>query len=210
MAAPVILPAQVKSPVALVTVQPIAPEPPPSRMSPVDVPPIAIVPVVPASRVKPVAAAWTAIAVLETLRLLTAVAVRVPPDTLPPLKVPPLSVPPEIVAVLIAPDVVIVPMLTKLPLLSMRSVLLVWMVPATALILPVVAAIPPVTCRARPPAVGAWPIPSLVLVVSATSKLDVPVLFWIWKAVVESALSWKVVLGDVILKALALSILPSL
>ena len=31
------------------------------------------------------------------------------------------------------------------------------------------------------------PIPILVLVVSATKRLEVPAVFWIWKAVVEFA-----------------------
>ena len=36
------------------------------------------------------------------------------------------------------------------------------------------------------------PMPSLVSVVSATRRLDVPAEFWIWKAVVESTAFWKV------------------
>ena len=84
--------AQAKAPVALVTVQPVLPEPPPRRMSPVLVAPILMVLVPLASTVR---APVPEIAVPDTLSELTAEAVSVPPDTLPPLRVPP-----EMVAVL--------------------------------------------------------------------------------------------------------------
>ena len=48
------LPVQVKSPLLLVTVQPVAPEPPAKRTSPVEVPAMETVPLPLASRVKEV------------------------------------------------------------------------------------------------------------------------------------------------------------
>ena len=87
------VPVQAKLPLAFVTVQPVLPEPPPRRMSPVDIPPIDTVFVVFASIVS---APVPDIAVPDTFKLLTAVALNVPPDT-----VPPLNVPAEIVAPLI-------------------------------------------------------------------------------------------------------------
>ena len=153
MVAPFSVPVQAKLPLLLVTVQPVLPEPPPRRISPVEVAPMEMVPVVPASMVRPVAAACTAMAVLDTFSPLTAVAVSVPPETLPPLKVPPDSVPPlmvaplmveatanvpvklaldEIVWPLIRPEVM-VPMLTRLPLASMR-----WVPAPAPVLMPVV------------------------------------------------------------------------
>ena len=55
-------PAQIRSPVELVSVQPVEALPPPKRMFPVEVPPTLTVPVVPALIVKSVAAVETAIA----------------------------------------------------------------------------------------------------------------------------------------------------
>jgi hypothetical protein len=68
------------------------------------------------------------------------------------------------------------------------QVVLAPFVPLTAK--PVVAFTRPLTWRVAPLDDGAKPIPILPLVVSATNKLDVPALFWIWKAVVESAAFW--------------------
>ena len=96
-------PEQAKAPVLLVTVQPVLPEPPPRRMSPVLVAPRLIVLAPLASTVR---APVPLMAVPDTLRLLTALAVRVPPLTLPPLRVPPLMV-----AVLIVLPVVTAPAL---------------------------------------------------------------------------------------------------
>src|ERR1019366_5276557 len=93
--APLIVPAQAKLPLALVTVQPVEPEPPPSRMSPVLPEPMDTVLDPLASIVR---APVLLMAVPDTLRLSTALAVRVPPLTVPPLRVPP-----EIVAELIVP-----------------------------------------------------------------------------------------------------------
>jgi hypothetical protein len=87
------LPEQVKSPVALVTVQPVEPEPPARRTSPVLIPPMDTVLAPLASMVS---APVPDIAVPETLSEFTAVALRVPPETLPPD-----NVPPEIVALFI-------------------------------------------------------------------------------------------------------------
>lgn len=103
--APFKVPAHAKLPLAFVMVQPVLPLPPPSSMSPVDIPPIEIVLEPLASRVS---APVPLIAVPETFKPFTAVALKVPPvivppDTLPPLKVPPLRVPPEIVAPLMVP-----------------------------------------------------------------------------------------------------------
>ena len=98
--APFMVPVQAKLPEALVTVQPVEPDPPPRRMSPVDVPPINTWPLVEPSRlmfwaVLPAAmvkAPVPLIAVPLTLRLFTAAAVRVPPEIVPPLMVAPLIV----------------------------------------------------------------------------------------------------------------------
>ena len=52
MAVEVIAPEQVRSPLELVTVQPLTPEPPASKISPVEMPPILTWPAPLASRVK--------------------------------------------------------------------------------------------------------------------------------------------------------------
>lgn len=122
--APLMVAVHARLPLALVTVQPVEPLPPPSRMSPVDVPPIDTVPLPLASTVRlplPVE-----IALAPTFRELTAVALKVPPvivppDTLPPENVPPDSVPPLIVAPLIVPVTVNVPPIEAL-LVTLRPV----------------------------------------------------------------------------------------
>ena len=96
--APLMVEVHKKAPVALVTVQPVEPEPPPSRMSPVLMPPIETV-LAPLPSI--VRAPVPEIAVPETLRELTAVALRVPPDSVPPLMVAPLIV--ELVAIVVIP-----------------------------------------------------------------------------------------------------------
>lgn len=93
--APLTVPVHAKLPVAFVTVQPVLPEPPPIRISPVLMPPI---PILLPPLASTVSAPVPLIAVPDTLSEFTADAVNVPPETVPPLKVPPLSVPPEMVA----------------------------------------------------------------------------------------------------------------
>lgn len=82
--APFKVPSQLKLPLPLLTVQPVAPRPPANKIFPVDVAPSEMVPVVPASTVKLVAAAATATAPAETFKPLTAVADNVPPVTVAP------------------------------------------------------------------------------------------------------------------------------
>src|SRR4051812_16702277 len=63
------------------------------------------------------------------------------------------------------------------------------LVPPTAK--PVLAFTLPDTCKVAPLDEGARPIPTLLLVVSATNRFEVPALFWIWKAVTESVAFWN-------------------
>jgi hypothetical protein len=169
MVLPVIPAVQAKAPVLLVTVQPVEPEPPPRRMSPVDMPPMPTVPPPVPSIVRP---AVPEMAVPETLRELTALVVRVPPLTLPPL-----SVPPEMVALLIVDRAVTAPLTSTLNLLtplfcrSMRLPLgvvvallaIIRACPATGSLVPLCemlkAELVPEFCRFRTPAA-----PVLVLV----------------------------------------------
>ena len=67
------------------------------------------------------------------------------------------------------------------------------LLPVAARTKPVVAEALPVTCRVAPVDDGAVAMPNLVLVVSATTRLDVPAAFWTLKAVVESVWFLKVV-----------------
>jgi hypothetical protein len=67
--APLMVELQASAPVALVSVQPVRPEPPPSSMLPVEVAPIWTRPVVPASTVKLVAAAELIARVPDDVRL---------------------------------------------------------------------------------------------------------------------------------------------
>ena len=103
------------APVELVTVQPVEPEPPPSKMSPVLVPPMLTVLLPFASTVRPADPAEMAFAL--TFREFTAVPVSVPPLTVPPETVPPLKVPPDIVAPLIVLAAVTAPAALTLNLL---------------------------------------------------------------------------------------------
>lgn len=91
---PLKVPVQAKLPFEFVNVQPVEPDPPPRSILPVDVPPMLIVPLVAASRVR----FWAVppadiarpdplplIAVPDTLRLFTAVPLREPPVMVAPL-----------------------------------------------------------------------------------------------------------------------------
>ena len=76
--APFIVEVQANAPELLVTVQPVLPEPPPKRMSPVETPPIWTWPVVPAFMVKFVAAVVAAIAGVAPDKLIFPVTPRSP------------------------------------------------------------------------------------------------------------------------------------
>jgi hypothetical protein len=157
--APLIVELQSSAPVALVTVQPVEPLPPPSRMLPVEVPPI---PIVLAPLASTVRAPVPEIAVPDTFSEFTAVPVRVPPETEPPDRVPP-----EIVAVLIVEAVVTAPdaltLKTLVPLLRKSARL------------PLAAPLELLTYRSAWPAVGlAELLTARVLLVPALDRLSTP------------------------------------
>lgn len=167
MVAPFKVPLQAKLPLLLVTVQPVLPLPPPKRMSPVLIPPMLMVLVPLASTVKPAVALM---AVPDTLRLFTALAVKVPPLTVPPETLPPLKVPPVMVAVLIVPVPVVM-----LPLLVASAP------PAVVMLLPLVVRPPgKLTWRPLLPIVmpDAFAVPILMVpvvpVLVPTSTLKLP------------------------------------
>ena len=76
--APLTVDVQASAPVLLVRVQPVAPEPPPSKISPVLVLPICTCPVVPASTVKLVAAVVAATAAVAPVKLMVPLVVKLP------------------------------------------------------------------------------------------------------------------------------------
>src|SRR5665647_3116719 len=77
---PVMVPLQARLPLPLLMVQPVEPLPPANKTLPAEMPPMETVPVVPASTVRLVAAAATAMAPLETVNpLMVPLTVNMPP-----------------------------------------------------------------------------------------------------------------------------------